>query len=117
LYNRKKQEVKDPNSPFFDTELTKQTLQFLAITIISTRNWAKHFDNIKANASRRMGILRCGNSFLPKLALTIHYKSCVHSALEYAAAVWHGAAKYHLNKIDSVKNKALKKLLYLMIRL
>jgi hypothetical protein len=71
-------------------------------------NWAKHIDNIKAKASRKMGILRRGKRFLPKSALTNLYKSGVHSFLEYAAPVWQWAAKSHLDKLDSIQNKAKK---------
>jgi hypothetical protein len=107
--SRKKQQVNDPNFLFFDTELMEtDRLKFLGVTITSTLNWTKHIDNIKAKASRKMGVRRCEKRFLPKSALTILYKSCVRSSLEYAAPVWQAAAKSHLDKLDSIQNKALK---------
>jgi hypothetical protein len=107
--SRKKQEIKDPKFLFFDTELTEtDRLKFLGVTITSTLNWSKHIDSIKAKAGRKMGILRRGKSFLPNSALTILFKFCVRSSLEYAAPVWQGAAKSHLDKLDSIQNKALK---------
>jgi hypothetical protein len=107
--SRKKQELKDPKFIFFDTELAEtDKLKFLGVTITSSLNWSKHIDNVRAKASRKMGILRRGQRFLPKSALTTLYKSCVRSSLEYAAPVWQGAAKSHLAKLDSIQNKALK---------
>jgi hypothetical protein len=83
--SRKKQEIKDPKFLFLDTELTEtDRSKFLGVTITSTLNWSKHIDGIKAKAGKKMGILRRGKLFLPKSALTILYKSCVRSSLEYA---------------------------------
>jgi hypothetical protein len=109
IISRKKQEIKNPKFLFFDTELTEiDRLKFLGVTITSTLNWTEHIDSIKAKAVRKMGILRRGKRFLPKSVLTILYKSCVRSSLEYAAPVWQGAAKSHLDKLDSIQNKTLK---------
>jgi hypothetical protein len=83
--SKKKQEVNEPKFLFFATELAEtDRLKFLCVTITSTLNWAKHVDNIKAKASRKMGILRRGKRFLPKSALAILYTSCVRSSMEYA---------------------------------
>ena len=85
-----------------------QYAKLLGVTISSNLTWNKHFENIVANAGKRVYMLYQ----LKRAGIGQHdlvYVSVIRPVLEYACPVWHTNMNKHLTEsIETVQKRALK---------
>ena len=74
------------NSPvyFLNKPLEVLSLKLLGLTICHDLSWESHISKLASKASRRLGILHRGKSFLVKPELLTTYKAFICSLMEYS---------------------------------
>ena len=82
--------------------------KLLGVTLDEHLSWDKHI----ANTVKKMGVsiscIRRCSSFLTPASRVLVTQALVLSHLDYCSAVWSGAAKKHLSKLQIAQNKAAR---------
>ena len=111
VFTRRKTKT-HPNIMMFGEKVPwTSDIKYLGVTLDSKLTWKKHIDskvNSASNALSALYPMMCRNSKLSTDNKLLIYKAIVRPIMTYAAPVWGYAAKYHINKMQVVQNKALR---------
>ena len=89
-----------------ETVPKEQGTKYLGVTITSDLSWSKHISNIRAKASRTLGLIRrnfdpCDPSVREKA-----YQCLVRPQIDYAASVWSPYIQRDKSMFESVQRQA-----------
>ena len=82
--------------------------KFLGVLIDDGLTFASHVGAICARLSRTVGVMRRLSSFVPATTLLNIYYSLFHSYCTYAITAWGGSACIHINRLQSLQNRAVR---------
>jgi ribonuclease HI len=88
-----------------------QSVKFLGVTFTTKLCWRKHIDNILNKARKRINLLKIVSTqcWSQNTKTLIHLTNAiVRSTLTYGQEVYFSAAKYLLNKLQSIDSRAYK---------
>lgn len=101
-----------PNIILFGEEVPwEKSIKYLGVTLDSKLTWAKHINEKVKSANKSIAALypMLGrNSRLSSDNKLLIYKTTIRSGFTYAAPVWGHAAETHLNKLQTLQNKAIR---------
>lgn len=83
-------------------------IKYLGLQIDSQLSWSDHTNYVSARIAGAIGAMSRLH-FLPSHILVNIYFSLVHSHLNYAAAVWTAAKIVHIEKIQVLQRRAIKR--------
>ena len=77
------------------------------MTFDNKLNFPSHVRAVALRATQRLGFLQLASGILNQRSLLATYPGFVRPILEYAPAVWMGAASIHLHQLSRVQRRAL----------
>lgn len=83
-------------------------IKYLGLYIDGRLSWKHHIEAVAAKIAGAIGALGKIH-FLPRKILQSIYYSIVHPHLQYASSIWSSARKTHLNILQLLQRKALKR--------
>ncbi|KAG7305587.1 hypothetical protein JYU34_009672 [Plutella xylostella] len=85
----------------------------LGVLLDHKLSFVNHVNNVTARAYKMLGfIFRIGHDFNNPLTLITLYNCFVRSILEYASTVWNPQYQCHIDSIERIQNKFIKRLHY-----
>ncbi|XP_072037653.1 uncharacterized protein [Amphiura filiformis] len=89
-----------------DTIPKELSTKYLGVTISSDLTWSKHIANIRAKASRTLGLIRRNLGPCDRTVKEKAYQCLVRPQVEYAAAVWNPYTQRDKSMLESVQRQA-----------
>ena len=87
---------------------TEKTVKLLGITLDRHLTFGPHIDNVVKKCQGLLTTLWRASRLLPRELLRMAYIALVRSHLEYASALFVGAARTHLEKLDRIQRMAAR---------
>ena len=85
-----------------------QEALLLGVTLDAHLTWEKHIENIVKKMGRGIACIKRCSSFLTPASRVLVTQALVLSHLDYCSALWSGADKKHLSKLQIAQNKAAR---------
>ena len=79
-----------------------------AIIIDDKLSWKDHINEISAKVSKGLGIMRRIKTFVTQSVMQSLYNSLILPYFDYCNMVWENTAKYNLQKIQKMQNRAAR---------
>ena len=86
----------------------EKTVKLLGVTLDQHLTFAQHIDGVVRKCHGLLSLLWRASRFLPRELLRMAYVAIVRSRIEYASALFAGAAKTHLEKMDRIQRMAAR---------
>ena len=80
----------------------------LGVIIDDKLLWKDHINEISAKVSKGLGIMRRIKTFVTQSVMQSLYNSLILSYFDYCNMVWENTAKYNLQKIQKMQNRAAR---------
>lgn len=98
--------------PYFDHKATKiyqvEKAQYLGLIIDTKLNWSYHINMIKRKITPLIFAIRKIRNYLDEDTCWLMYYAHIQSHLLYLNSVWSNAAKYLIDDLQIMQNKAIK---------
>ena len=85
-------------------------IKYLGVTLDEHLTWKCHFNNVNTKLNRAIGILSKLRYYIQNHTLRTVYYALFSSHMTYACQIWGQSNTYITNKIQSLQNRALKKI-------
>lgn len=86
----------------------KGHVRYLGVLIDENLSFRHHIASVETKLSRNLGILRKLSHHFPKKILILIYNAVIKPHIQYCSTVWQSNFKTHLQRLNSVHNKALQ---------
>lgn len=83
-------------------------IKYLGLQIDSRLSWSNHIEHVSTRIAGAIGAISRLH-YLPSKILVNIYFSLVHSHLNYAASIWTAAKAVHVNKLQALQRRAIKR--------
>ena len=91
-----------------ETILKEQATKYLGVTITSDLSWSKHISNIRAKASRTLGLIRRYFGPCDRTVKEKAYQCLVRPQIDYTASVWSPYTHRDKSMLESVQRQAAR---------
>jgi hypothetical protein len=106
---KRKSRIIDQHYTMMDQTLTKVDHHpYLGVELAKDLSWSHHINNTTRKAHNALNFLRRNISKCSRETKAMAYKSMVRSNLEYANAAWYPYNYNHIEKTQSIQNKAAR---------